>query len=162
MIVPRPPHNNWLSLLTHLRSKVSTPPAMFMFRNVFFWLEWPDDRKYAAVRRVKSFNLTTLLKTRREREILPFGMRSKCIVVPWAVNQMGTHQVNVLSRTGTKVFVDESYALLHHYRVDMDSGVNNPYLTDTRMADFAKELIVRAWRQHYKVGMSMMIDRTSM
>ena len=71
---------------------------------------------------------------------------------------MGTHEVNVFSRTGTKLFVDESYALLHHYRVDMDGGVNNTYLTDTRMADFAKEIIVRAWRQHYNAGMSTMID----
>ena len=98
--------------------------------HVLFWLEWPDDRRYAAVHGVERFKLTTLLKTHREREILPFGIRSKCIVVPWGVNQMGTHEVNVFSRTGTKLFVDEIYALLHHYRVDMDGGVKNTYLTD--------------------------------
>ena len=71
---------------------------------------------------------------------------------------MGIHEVNEFSRTGTKAFVDESCALLQDYPVDMEGGVNNTYLADTHMADFAKEIIVRASRQHYNAGMSTMID----
>ena len=151
VIVPRPPHNTWQSLLTDLRSKLSRPPAMFMFRNVFFWLEWPDDLEYGAIDKVKRLNLTTLLQTRREQTILPFGQRSKCIVVPPLVNQMGVHEVNKFSGSSKKVFVDPSFAMLHHYRVDLGGGVNNAYVIDRRMADFADRIVERAWSRHVSI-----------
>lgn len=125
---------------------------MFMFRNAFFWLEWPNNPKYAAIDKVTRLNLTTLLKTRRERTILPYGQRSKCIVAPLRVNHMGVHEVNDYSDgMESKVFVDPSFGLLHHYRVDLGGGVNSPYVTDTRMADFADQIIDWTWRRHKSI-----------
>lgn len=152
VIVPQPPYNNWQSMLRDLRSKLTKPPAMFMFRNVFFWLEWPNDRKYAAIKKVIRLNLTTLLKTRRELEMQSYSQRSKCIVVPHNVVHMGVHDVNeYIDHQQMTVFVDPSYGLLHHYRVDLGGGINHPYKIDTRMGDFAEQVIDRTWRRHESI-----------
>ena len=152
VIVPRAPHNNWSSLLKELRSKLSRPPALFMFRNVFFWLEWPNDPKYAAVDKVLRLNLTTLLKTRRQVHMEPYSQRSKCIVVPRGIVDMGVHEVNTFfDQEQMTAYVDASYGLLHHYRVDLGGGVNQPFEVDTRMWDFAQLLIDNTWYRHESI-----------
>jgi len=152
VIVPRPPHDNWSSLLKELRSKLSRPPALFMFRNVFFWLEWPNDPKYAAVEKVVRLNLTTLLKTRRQVYMERYSQRSKCIVVPRAILDMGVHEVNTYyDYEQMTAYVDASYGLLHHYRVDLGGGIDQPYQVDTRMWDFAQLIIDRTWHLHESI-----------
>ena len=117
--------SNWAELLSRLhvpssdvaRTHQIQRPAkehrdIFIFQCTFFRKEWPQPLpKFETVNsRLKS---SVLGFTQREREILPAGSRSKMIVNPRLVQEVGVHQV---WEGEASLVVPPSLGLLHHYR----------------------------------------------
>lgn len=98
-IIPRE-HDNYLEMLEkleednkHIRGK----PGSFVFRNTFFYLYWENDTTLYGVEPEKPPEwmpyLITQYKTRRLSASMKPGSRSKYIVVPDRVLEVGNHVV---------------------------------------------------------------------
>ncbi|XP_059471598.1 uncharacterized protein LOC132194367 isoform X2 [Neocloeon triangulifer] len=86
--------------------------AVSIFKNTFFFLEWPNDPKY------KGLDLITQKKTKRLKIFDNPRARSKYITKPTLVTEVGSHFV---WRTTDKQYVqnalNESDAYSRHYRI---------------------------------------------
>jgi len=71
-----------------------SPYGAFLFRNAFFYLYWENDTKVLPKeQQTPSPYLLTLSKTRRLVKIHKSGVRSKYIVRPQDVVELGNHVV---------------------------------------------------------------------
>jgi hypothetical protein len=83
-----------------------------MFRNAFFYLQWPDDGD------ASNTHLMTMKKTRRRKDLHRVNTRSKYICKPEEVVEVGNHFVWESRSSKMKELVlgmDEGF--LHHYRI---------------------------------------------
>jgi Glycosyltransferase family 92 len=104
-------HDSLTDLLQDLEGQEANF-SMVMFRNAFFYLQWPDDRG------ASNTNLMTLKKTRRNKYLHKANMRSKYICKPEEVVEVGNHFVWESRAPQAKQLVlgiDEGF--LHHYRI---------------------------------------------
>ncbi|XP_049273693.1 uncharacterized protein LOC119398742 [Rhipicephalus sanguineus] len=104
----------------------------YSFRNAFFYLQWPDDPVAAG----DKLPLVTLRKTLRKLHLHAHRQRSKCIMDPESVVEVGNHFVWEFLAGKTTVNVASSVAFLHHYRVCEFGGndcVNATSVRDTKV-----------------------------
>ena len=131
----------WISILFDIIPATST----YIFSNTFFRMDWPDDEKSSSDSAISRLRLSTLLKLRREANIWPAYSRSKVIVKPKMIVQLGVHFVYIYvdSFLANDCEVPHHQALLHHYRAweDDDAGVAG--VSDRRMTNFTEKIISR-------------------
>lgn len=135
-------HRNLLSMLRSISINGHRTGA-YSFQNSFFYSQWPDDR---LISRSLGYNLTTLLKTKRKSQLNIHKQRSKCIVIPENVVEMGNHFVWEFLPTKLMTNIDPKVALLHHYRVcefGGDDCIKANSVVDRRVHFWKEELISR-------------------
>ena len=124
----------------------------YIFQCVFFRTAWPSDTTFLNNSIVKQYNIQTLLKTHREREIWPHMSRSKMILAPEYVNVSGIHFVHSFSTLGISAkHVPASDAMMFHYRKNLGKPNDPLQLKETRMHDFAEDVMKRIKRVHRDV-----------
>ncbi len=134
-------HQNLLSMLKALNQINTDRTGAYSFRNAFFYSQWPNDN---SIENNIPYPLTTLLKTRRKTELNIHKQRSKCIVIPEMIQEMGNHFVWEFSPTKSMVNVDPRIANLHHYRVcefGGDDCVKSSSTIDRRIHFWKEDLI---------------------
>ena len=100
-----------VNMLTDLGTRDLINVSSHSFRNVFFYLQGPDDRSFLT-----NPPLTAILKTRRRQKLHPPKQRSKYICLPSSVKEAGNHFIWEFKQ-GKTLNVPPSYGFLHHYRV---------------------------------------------
>lgn len=98
----------------------------YSFQNGFFYLQWPDDGEVGegngslavpANAEKDALKLLTLSKTRRKAKLHIHKQRSKCLVRPDQVVEMGNHFVWEFVAGKAMINVAPRFAFLHHYRI---------------------------------------------
>jgi Glycosyltransferase family 92 len=152
IIVPRR-RDSWTELLEDVSSvwrqhNTGQFPGSYLFRNTFFRTDLTQDQTFAN-RGENYQNLTTLTTTEREQKVFPHFQRSKYIVWSEAAITLGVHMVaESMSGTGL-VFVDESDALVHHYRMWIDDPLHPPSkIVDKHMHKYADTIARRTSSVH--------------
>lgn len=154
ILVPRTPHRDWSAVLdsvsqAHLPGPGTAFPGVYLVRSSFFRTDWPSDEE--VPRDAVDRHLVTLTKTRRETKVYPWSDRSKYVVWTKAVQLVGVHDVVAVMHGGvTSVHVDDSTALVHHYRLWFDDD-NNPPLVDRSMHRFTRDIIARVQARYAAV-----------
>ncbi|KAK8767201.1 hypothetical protein V5799_006022 [Amblyomma americanum] len=118
----------------------------YSFRNAFFYLQWPDDPVAAK----DKLPLVTLRKTMRKLHLHAHRQRSKCILEPESVVEVGNHFVWEFLAGKTTVNVASSVAFLHHYRVCEFGGndcVNATSVRDTKVYYWKPRLLEAVGRR---------------
>ncbi|CAN8031035.1 unnamed protein product [Ixodes persulcatus] len=116
------------------------------FRNAFFYLQWPDDPAAARDR----LPLVTMRKTLRKAHLHAHRQRSKCILEPESVVEVGNHFVWEFLAGKATVNVASSVAFLHHYRVCEFGGndcVNATSVRDARLHFWKPRLLEAVGRR---------------
>lgn len=115
----------------------------FSFMNNFFYQTWPNDPAVGN----NSAPLITYRKTRRKKVFTRHRIRSKCIVLPLHVNEMGNHFVWSFQPGWSSFNVPYPIGFSHHYRHVCEFGGNDclktTSVTDNRTHFWYKELIHR-------------------
>ena len=132
------------------KSKSASRAGAFSFQNSFFYLQWEDDVTspdfknhhkrddyYPKVPQLFSSkylmpddkSLIPLRKTRRKSKFHPHKQRSKCIINPRNVIEMGNHFVWEFISGKSMINVSPSLGFLHHYRICEFGG--NDCIKDT-------------------------------
>lgn len=108
------PHtkNSLTDMLAELKKSATSKAGAYSFQNSFFYLQWPNDRWANDLR----YPLVTLQKTTRKAQFHMHKQRSKCIVIPERVVEMGNHFVWEFVPGNVMVNIDPRLAFLHHYR----------------------------------------------
>lgn len=123
-----------------LRRIDTSKAGSFSFMNSFYYLQWPDDSNAREL----PVSLVTLQKTQRRAKFHPHKQRSKCIVVPRHVVEMGNHFVwEFLPGKGAVNFPPD-VAYLHHYRVcefGGDDCVRTQSVTDRTIYRYKNDLV---------------------
>jgi len=130
------------NLTLMIKSLIRNESAGFSFRNSFFYLQWPDDPKYILDK--PQIPLTTLAKTRRTIYYHVYGVRSKMIVLPQNIFEVGNHGVWKSINKKWLTFVKPSIAFLHHYRIcefGGDDCVKSASIIDQKTYFWKDELI---------------------
>ncbi|CAL1277505.1 unnamed protein product [Larinioides sclopetarius] len=136
------PHKN-LSLailLAHLIKKNPDRTGAFSFQNAFFYLQWPNDTSSLSL----PYKLLTLQKTIRKSKFHAHKQRSKCIVLPERVVEMGNHFVWEFLAGKTMMNIPPDMGFLHHYRVCEFGGndcINTTHVIDRRTYVWRDSLI---------------------
>lgn len=129
----------------HITNKnQSISPGAYSFQNSFFYLQWPDDEVTAQNEKLK--NLITISKTRRKIILQKHKIRSKCIVNPEKVIEMGNHFVWEFVPGSTMINVSPTIGFLHHYRIcefGGDDCVKAKSVIDKRVHFWGDKLIKR-------------------
>lgn len=136
-------HKDLTSLLRVLSGANGERTGAFSFRNAFFYSQWPDDKSVADS---LTYPLITLLKTRRKAQMNIHKQRSKCIVIPENVVEMGNHFVWEFIPRKMMVNIDPKIGALHHYRVCEFGGndcVKSPSVVERRVHFWKDRLIHR-------------------
>ena len=149
MIVPKK-HDSWGQLVKYLQYKSSGGAAAYIFPNVFFRTEWPDDHLIGNPD-VHRFRILTLLKTKHERYVYPWGIRSKYICDPLKVEMVGVHNIwRFINDNLTELDVPSDVGLLHHYR-SWDRPQDSEWLIDRAMYLYHDVIISRVRERHNTV-----------
>ncbi|KAI5651766.1 glycosyltransferase family 92 domain-containing protein [Phthorimaea operculella] len=115
VVFPRRTHTipEMLSTFAATIKLPSKTPAAFLFRNAFFYTQWKDDPEAPSP-------LLTARKTRRLTTPHALKNRSKYVVRPRDVVELGNHFVWEHAPGANSVGVPIENALLHHYRVNCE------------------------------------------
>ncbi|KAH7637473.1 heterotrimeric g protein alpha subunit b-like protein [Dermatophagoides farinae] len=144
-------HQNLIDLLHDVEQFYPNKIGAFSFRNGFFYLQYPDDNQQQQ-QIGKSINndnlhhkLITLTKTWRKINLNIHKQRSKCIVLPENVVEMGNHFVWEFTYGKHTLNIDPKIAYLHHYRVCEFGGDNcindSEHIIDRRAYYWAPSLL---------------------
>ena len=118
-----------------------------LIRNAFFRMEWSSDPTLENDSSVVQYNITSLIKTKRESLIRRGGNRSKYIAkvkdllvpavhVPYRCKSPGWRTATVTD------------ALLHHYRSWGDPEINGDRVNDTFLLKYSDKIIKRIRHVH--------------
>ncbi|KAI1303587.1 hypothetical protein HDE_02157 [Halotydeus destructor] len=145
------PHEPSLGDLRHLVARVASlnnndaKSGAYSFQNAFYYLQWPDDpysnsSQLAAPtsETAPKVNLLTLSKTRRKKQLHMHKQRSKYIVRPQHVIEVGNHFVWEFVAGRSMVNVAPRFGYLHHYRIcefGGDECINTESLVDHHIGD---------------------------
>lgn len=138
LIVPRK-HSKWFSMITSAANYSQL--AGFGISSVFFDPNWGLEHNSSAVgfrQRVRLHRLTDVIRTKQLSRV-----RTKCIVNPGRIFEIGIHHVSKpIVATLQTVKLPEEYVLLHHYRVcDRRYGMKClERVTDNTLLNYAVEL----------------------
>ncbi|CAL1277963.1 unnamed protein product [Larinioides sclopetarius] len=155
-IVPRD-HESYLDMLHQLEEDnkhIRGQPGSFVFKNVFFYLYWENDTTVYGIEPEKPPQwvpyLITQYKTRRLSSAMKIGSRSKYIVVPERIVEVGNHVVWRHTSGSRAISVPDTMALLHHYRICEFGGfscLKKGSLVDRTATKFGPNLLKRVMRQ---------------
>ncbi|KFM72270.1 hypothetical protein X975_10615, partial [Stegodyphus mimosarum] len=125
------PHKNssLTVMLEHLNKKNQERTGAYSFQNAFFYLQWPNDTSSSSL----PYKLLTLQKTIRKSKFHAHKQRSKCIVLPERVVEMGNHFVWEFIAGKTMMNIPPDMGFLHHYRVCEFGG--NDCINTTHVVD---------------------------
>ncbi|XP_076314683.1 beta-1,4-galactosyltransferase galt-1-like [Tachypleus tridentatus] len=101
------------AMLEVLTKNKSPKVGAYSFQNSFFYLQWPSD----PMSRGLPVRLITLEKTVRKLKFHPHKQRSKCIVLPEHVVEIGNHLVWEFLPGRAMVNIPSDFGFLHHYRI---------------------------------------------
>ena len=133
MFVPKN-HTNWVSMITSLANY--SQHAGFSVSSAFFDPKWRQ--KTNVNRSLALHSLTDIIRVRE-----PSHVRTKCIVDPQRIFELGIHHVSKpIVATLQTVKLPENYVLLHHYRVcDSSYRVNcHVHIGDKTLLKYADKL----------------------
>ncbi|GAB6031050.1 hypothetical protein CHUAL_007864 [Chamberlinius hualienensis] len=139
------PHRNFTlgSMVHEFQKKIDPQKAgSFSFMNSFFYLQWPNDPNSKDLQ----VPLITLQKTKRRAKLHPHKQRSKCIIVPSYVVEMGNHFVWEFIVGKGSINVPPEIAFLHHYRICEFGGndcVKTQSVTDRTLYRYKTSLVQR-------------------
>jgi hypothetical protein len=126
----------------------------FLFPNCFFRRDWRDDEH--ATDAVKRLQLVTQLKVNREDNVWPHFSRSKYMLQPRMIVQIGVHFVfEFLDRNVEgHCEVPHSTAMLHHYRLwEDEEGFEAPQVRDTTAHKYQASLVTSVTRTLKSTGL---------
>ncbi|XP_076366151.1 uncharacterized protein LOC143255023 [Tachypleus tridentatus] len=112
----------------------------YSFQNSFFYLPWPKDPKSKSL----PLPLVTLERTTRKLKFHPHKQRSKCIMLPERVVEMGNHFVWEFLPGRAMVNIPSDIGFLHHYRICEFGGndcVNTTSVVDRRIYRWKDQLV---------------------
>ena len=113
ILVSRAP--NVSSVLTFL--KPNPDVCNYQFRHVLFRKSWPDDEEVNQDSDIATYNVHSLLKTKRDDHIWAFNKRSKYIAKADMLEIPGIHYAHsCIHENWHPGIVKEDHGLLHHYR----------------------------------------------
>ncbi|RWS26278.1 hypothetical protein B4U80_00416 [Leptotrombidium deliense] len=149
------PHidSNYFQLISRINSVNNNDlrGGAYSFQNAFFYLLWPDDSNFTQSS-MSSFDLSTLRKTRRKQKLHNHKQRSKLIVVPERVVEVGNHFVWEFVPRYQMVNIAPRVAFLHHYRICEYGGnecVKSSSVVDKR-AHFWSHSLIETVEKMYK------------
>ncbi|KAK3104540.1 hypothetical protein FSP39_004568 [Pinctada imbricata] len=141
-IIPRKYHN-WNDLMASLPRNYS----IYLVRSTIFRRDWPDlDETYLTkddLISAKKYNSLTILKQFRETRIFPKKQRTKYIAKTVCVDIADIHYV-WSHRNETycgHYYVNESLALVHHYRDEISYLTLKDKIWDSRINDYKSKLL---------------------
>ena len=154
LIVPKK-HRKWRDMVAFLNHKGQGSAGTFIFQNSFFRTEWTDDNRLGSGSSSSSSNsalrIMSLAKTKRERYIYPWGMRSKYICDPLKVEMVGVHNIwRFVNESFTELDVPADIGLLHHYRSWNKVQEENSVL-DRSMHAYYDVIVSHVRERHVKV-----------
>ena len=141
-------HDNLTDLLDYLNKPTV---ASFNFQNSFFYLYWENNtdlEKFVDADTNLPY-LVTMFKTTRLTRIQRHGSRSKYVVKPENVVEVGNHNIWLYRLGKRQIKVNESLGLSHHYRVCEFGGsgcIKRESVSDTRAHHWARKLITQVDR----------------
>ena len=143
IIVPHK-HTTWTELIQAVpaRSPQNLTIASYIFRNTFFFANWPDDEDASRDQNIRKSKITTLLKVQRENRIYPGFSRSKYIVDLDKAVVVLAHYVDEFVHGAVSQTISPELGLLHHYRATMEIRPQKA-VKDTTMHRFKQEIIRR-------------------
>ena len=150
MIIPV--HNyTWNDLILTLERKTSRiPKAGFIFKNVFYNLNFEMDEEAANNSLIKENRVLSLLYTKRENFIFEPYLRSKVIVNPRRVTVMDVHYIEEVLKGFSSYFVNTDMAVLQQYREFYNSRLytreakrKRYWLVNRIMFRYSKDLLNR-------------------
>ncbi|CAH1778963.1 unnamed protein product [Owenia fusiformis] len=124
----------------------------YVFRNVFFRKEWDSGSAISNDQTVQKLKLVTLMKTKKETKIWPPYQRSKLIIDPLKIKEMGAHQIWG-EKSGADLVVDPKDGLLHHYR-NWENPSDLPGPVDETMLKYKDDLIDAVIKRYAKLGLN--------
>ncbi|KAG8191806.1 hypothetical protein JTE90_022799 [Oedothorax gibbosus] len=155
-IIPRE-HDNYLDMIHQLEEdhkNIRGQAGSFVFKNVFFYLYWENDTTSFGVEPEKAPQyvpyLLTQYKTRRLSTAMKVGSRSKFIVVPERIVEVGNHVVWRHTSGSRAINAPDTIGLLHHYRICEFGGfscLKKESVTDRTAQKFGSELLKRVMRR---------------
>ncbi|XP_065353625.1 uncharacterized protein LOC135948332 [Cloeon dipterum] len=159
-LVPEGKDANLLKFVEKISAK-EKKVASFLFKNTFYFLEWPTDPKY------KGLDLITQTKTIRQKGFDPPMSRSKYITKPERVTMVGNHFVwENTNGAWTWKGLNETEASSRHYRIcEFPPDVcRNPQRgeRDARMWDFEKQLSEKMNQVQEEIGKKCGLERIKM
>uniref|UniRef100_A0A8D9E0A0 Glycosyltransferase family 92 protein n=1 Tax=Cacopsylla melanoneura TaxID=428564 RepID=A0A8D9E0A0_9HEMI len=113
------PKNNTtlVELISWLSKHLSTHSiGSYSFQNAFFYLQWPNDDSIDLGNRFES-SLVSISKTKRKLKLHPHKQRSKYIIRPEHVVEVGNHFVWEFIPGHGSLNVPQNTVILHHYRI---------------------------------------------
>lgn len=143
VIVPKLKANSTvLELLTVLRRANPMRHGAFSFQNAFFYLQYPDEEVPFPD---PAKELLYLRKTRRKGKLHNHRLRSKYIVVPERVQEVGNHFVWEFMPNFHMFNVNPNAGFLHHYRICEFGGdsctINSSSVVDKTLHAYADRLV---------------------
>ncbi|XP_022236008.1 uncharacterized protein LOC111083656 [Limulus polyphemus] len=129
-----------IEMLGFLINKKPAKTGAYSFQNSFFYLQWPKDPKSSSL----PLHLVTLERTMRKLKFHPHKQRSKCIVLPERVVEMGNHFVWEFLPGRAMVDIPSSIGFLHHYRICEFGGndcINTTSVVDRRIYRWKDQLV---------------------
>lgn len=132
-IIPRQ-HLTWNEMMNDLPKDFGE----YNFRHTLFRTNWPTTNiNYTKKNVALNYNVQSFLRLSRDKEAYPHRKRSKCIINPKFVDIMGIHYASKFKNTSTKRFhVNNSTALLHHYRYWTGKIETTPHVVDTEILKY--------------------------
>ncbi|ELU17124.1 hypothetical protein CAPTEDRAFT_228919 [Capitella teleta] len=116
----------------------------YLFQNCFFRRDWEDDVTALTDKSVQRLKLLTQLKMQREANIWPHFSRSKYIVKPRLIVQVGVHFVfEFIDTRDYQCEVPSNIALLHHYRLWEDDLQKMRKVPDNTTLRYKSALVSR-------------------
>lgn len=128
------------AMLQTLMQKNPERTGAYSFQNAFFYLQWPNDSASAEL----PYKLVTLQKTIRKSKFHAHKQRSKCIVLPERIVEMGNHFVWEFVAGKTMFNIPPDIGFLHHYRVCEFGGndcINTTHVVDRRAYTWRNALL---------------------
>ncbi|GFO14384.1 upf0392 protein f13g3.3 [Plakobranchus ocellatus] len=124
-IIPRQ-HDSWSQLIGY-RQKRSPNIAAFLFRSTVFAKNLPTPAKGFELKAFE-YGSAVFWYTQRDKYIFPALQRSKLIVDPRRVEEIGIH--NVWIGSGTTDDVPPTQGMVYHYRMPLRSGPRVLHVSD--------------------------------
>ncbi|KAI5723748.1 hypothetical protein M8J76_010411 [Diaphorina citri] len=142
-IVPK--HNTTLVELIHWLSKHLSTHSIgsYSFQNAFFYLQWPNDDSIRSWNRFET-GLVSIAKTKRKAKLHPHKQRSKYIIRPEFVVEVGNHFVWEFLPGHASLNVPQNAGILHHYRICEFGGndcIKKKYVEDRTAHRYKSQLL---------------------